>query len=57
MNDLIHMKANIPIIIYKLKRIFPPDFFDSMEYLVIHFPREAIIRGHVQYRWMYPFER
>ena len=34
-----------------------PGFFDSIEHLPIHFPREASICGPVQYRWMYPFER
>ena len=57
MNDLIRMKTNIPIIICILERIFPPGFFDSIEHLIIHLPRETIIGGPVQYRWMYPFER
>jgi hypothetical protein len=37
--------------------IFPPLFFDSMEHLPIHLSFEAKVRGLVQYRWMYPFER
>lgn len=41
----------------KLERISPPAFFDSMEHLPIHLPYEARVRGPVQYRWMYPFER
>ncbi|KAL8098120.1 hypothetical protein AgCh_031041 [Apium graveolens] len=28
-----------------------------MEHLTIHLPYEARVRGPVQYRWMYPFER
>jgi len=28
-----------------------------MEHLLIHLPREVVLGGHVQYRWMYPFER
>jgi len=51
------MEENIPIILYKLERIFPPGLFDSMEHLLIHLPHEALLGGPVQYRWMYPFER
>ena len=47
MNDLVRMKENIPIMLYKLERIFPPAFFDSMEHLVIHLPMEAIVGGPV----------
>ena len=35
MDDVVRMQENIPIILCKLERIFPPDFFDSMEHLVI----------------------
>ena len=51
------LERDIPIIICKLERIFPPGFFDSMEHLPIHLPYETRIAGPVQYRWMYPFER
>nr|KYP73946.1 hypothetical protein KK1_006607 [Cajanus cajan] len=56
-DDLCRIKDNIPIILCKLGRIFPPSFFDSMEHLPIHLPYEASLGGPVQYRWMYPFER
>ncbi|XP_057999062.1 uncharacterized protein LOC110665227 [Hevea brasiliensis] len=55
--DMKRLELEIPIIICKLERIFPPAFFDSMEHLPIHLPYEAKIAGPVQYRWMYPFER
>ncbi len=55
--DLNKMKANIPVILCKLERIFPPAFFDVMEHLPIHLIDEARNGGPVQYRWMYPFER
>ncbi|XP_057995012.1 uncharacterized protein LOC131175302 [Hevea brasiliensis] len=48
--DMERLEAEIPIIICKLERIFPPAFFDSMEHIPIHLPYEAKI-------WMYPFER
>jgi len=47
MNHLVRMKENIPIILCKLERIFPPTFFDSMEHLVVHLPMEAILGGTV----------
>ncbi|CAH1441095.1 unnamed protein product [Lactuca virosa] len=55
--DMKRIEAEIPIILCKLKTIFVPGFFDSMEHLPIHLPYEAMIAGPVQYRWMYPFER
>ena len=51
------MEHNIPLILCKLERIFPPAFFDSMEHLPVHLAYEARVCGPVQYRWMYPFER
>ena len=55
--DMERLDKDIPVIICKLERIFPPSFFDSMEHLPIHLAYEARIAGPVQYRWMYPFER
>ncbi|XP_058000739.1 uncharacterized protein LOC131178813 [Hevea brasiliensis] len=55
--DMERLEVEIPIIICKLERIFPPAFFDSMEHIPIHLPYETKIAGPVQYRWMYPFER
>jgi len=55
--SLLRMEEDVPIIICKLERIFPPAFFDSMEHLPIHLPYEALLGVPVQYRWMYPFER
>ena len=39
------------------ERFFPPSFFDIMVHLTVHLARESLIRGPVQFRWMYPFER
>lgn len=55
--DLIKMENDIPIILCKLEKVFPPGFFDSMEHLSVHLASEARLGGPVQYRWMYPFER
>ena len=56
-DDMETLNNNIPLILCKLERIFPPSFFDSMEHLPIHLADEARDGGPVQYRWMYPFER
>jgi hypothetical protein len=51
------MKDDIPMILYKLKKIFPLAFFDIMIHVAIHLPREAKLTGPVQFRLMYPIER
>ena len=56
-DDLTRMEQNIPIILCKLERIFPPAFFDPMEHLPVHLAYEAKLGGPVHYRWIYPFER
>ncbi|CAH9127397.1 unnamed protein product [Cuscuta epithymum] len=56
-DKVIQLQQNIPIIICKLEKIFPPGFFNCMEHLPVHLPYEALMGGPIQYRWMYPFER
>jgi hypothetical protein len=51
------LKEEIPLILCKLEKIFPPAFFDVMVHLCVHLPDEALLRGPVQYGWMYPIER
>jgi hypothetical protein len=50
------LETNIIETLCKLKMIFPPLFFDSMEHLPIHLLFEEKVEGLVQYRWMYPFK-
>jgi hypothetical protein len=47
------LKTDIPIILCKLEKIFPPTIFDVMVHLVVHLPGQAILRVPVQYGWMY----
>lgn len=54
---LAEMRKEIPIILVKLEKIFPPAFFDVMVHLAVHLPDEALLRGPVHYGWMYPIER
>ncbi|XP_057514743.1 uncharacterized protein LOC130796406 [Actinidia eriantha] len=56
-NELEKLEERIVHILCKLEKIFPPAFFDVMVHLAIHLPREALLGGPVQYRWMYLFER
>ena len=51
------LEMNIVETICKLEMIFPPSFFDSMEHLLVYLSYEVKVRGLIQYRWMYPFER
>jgi len=55
--DLDRLENQIPIILCKLERIFPPGFFTSMVHVSIHLVRECKLGGPVHYRWMYPVER
>jgi hypothetical protein len=48
---------NITETIYKLEMIFPPSFFNSMDYLPIYLTYVAKVKGHVQYKYMFLFER
>jgi hypothetical protein len=51
------MKEDIVLILCKLEKIYPPAFFNVMVHLAVHLPDEALLRGPVQYGWMYPIER
>ena len=51
------LEKEIPVLVCKLEKIFPPGFFNPMQHLLIHLPYEAKVGGPVQYRWMYLFER
>lgn len=55
--DVERLDKNIPIILCKLEKIYPPYFFTLMVHLTIHLAQEAKIAGPVQFRWMYPIER
>jgi hypothetical protein len=45
------------VLLCKLEKIFPPGFFNQMEHMILHLPREARLGGPVQNRWCYPIER
>ncbi|XP_075675136.1 uncharacterized protein LOC142644396 [Castanea sativa] len=56
-SELEKLEERIVLILCKFERFFPPAFFDVMVHLAVHLPREAILGGPVQYRWMYQIER
>jgi len=48
--DLARHEVEIPIILCKLEKIFPPGFFTIMVHVVIHLVRECRLGGPVHYR-------
>jgi hypothetical protein len=51
------LEVEIPVLLFKLEKIFPPGWFNPMQHLLVHLPYEAKIGGPQQYRWMYHIER
>lgn len=51
------LEKEIPVLLCKLEKMFPPGFFNVMQHLIVHLPYEARVGGPVTYRWMYVFER
>jgi len=51
------MNKYIVLILCKLEKIYPLAFFDVMVHLAVHLPDQALLRGPVQYGWMYAIER
>jgi hypothetical protein len=46
-----------PVLLYKLEKIFPPDFFLLMQHMILHLPYEARMWGPMHARWCYMIER
>jgi hypothetical protein len=51
------LEEEIPVLLCKLEKIFPPRWFNLMQYLLVHLPYEAKIEGPQQHMWMYHIER
>ncbi|KAI5313329.1 hypothetical protein L3X38_042503 [Prunus dulcis] len=51
------LRHDIVQVLCKFEMIFPPAFFTSMMHVMVHLPKEALLAGPVNYRWMYPIER
>jgi hypothetical protein len=50
------LEDEIPVLLCKLKKIFPPGWFNPMQHLLVHLPYEAKMGGPQQYRWLYHIE-
>jgi hypothetical protein len=51
------LEEEIPVLLCKLEKIFPPGWFNPIQHLLVHLPYEAKIVGLQQYRCMYHIER
>jgi hypothetical protein len=51
------LEEEISVLLCKLEKIFPPEWFKPMQHLRVHLPYEAKTGGLQQYRWMYHIER
>jgi hypothetical protein len=56
-------EKEIPILICKFEKVFPPGFFNVMQHLIVHLAWEALVGGPVQFRrrgrrigWFYVFQ-
>jgi hypothetical protein len=46
------LEDEIPVLLWKLEKIFPPGWFNPMQYLLVHLPYEAKIGGPQQYSFI-----
>jgi hypothetical protein len=51
------LEKQIAVLVCKMEIIFPPRWFNVMQYLLVHLSWEARVRWPVQFRWMYSQER
>jgi hypothetical protein len=52
------LEQQVAVLVCKMEKIFPPVFFfNPMQHLIIHLPREARLGGPIQARWNNTFER
>lgn len=49
-DHIVQLEEDIPMILCKLEKNFPPSLFDLMEHLPIHLPGETILCGPSQFR-------
>jgi hypothetical protein len=51
------LEDEIPVLLCKLEKIFPPGWFNPIQHLLVHLPYEAMIGGLQQYRWIHHIEK
>jgi hypothetical protein len=47
----------IAVLVCKMETVFPPEWFNAMQHLLVHLPSEPRAGGPVQFGWMYSQER
>jgi hypothetical protein len=50
------LEKEIAVLVCKMETVFPPGWFNAMQYLLVHIPWETRVGGLVQFRWMYSQE-
>ncbi|WVZ75783.1 hypothetical protein U9M48_023814, partial [Paspalum notatum var. saurae] len=51
------LEKDVPMLICKMEKKFPPGFFNPMQHLLVHLAYEAKVGGPMQFRCMYHIER
>jgi hypothetical protein len=51
------LEKEIMVLVCKMKKILPPEWFNAMQHLLVHLPWEASVGGPAQFRWVYSQER
>jgi hypothetical protein len=51
------LEKEIAVLVCKMETVFPPGWFNAMQYLLVYLPSKAMVGGPVQFRWMYSQER
>jgi hypothetical protein len=44
------LEKEIVVLVCKMEKIFPPRWFNAMQYLLVHLPWEAKVGGPAQFR-------
>jgi hypothetical protein len=53
---MVKLEKKIIVLLCKLEKIFPPGWFNPMQYLLVNLPYEAKVGDTQQYKWMYHIE-
>jgi hypothetical protein len=51
------LEKKITVLVCKMEKIFPPGWFNVIQYLLVYLPWEAKVGVPAQFRWMYSQER
>jgi hypothetical protein len=51
------LEKETPVLLCKLEKILPPEWFNPIQHLLVHLSYETKIGGPQEYRWTYHIER